>query len=639
MPVSFHAAPDSIVGTRLPILAAGLILVFGVFVFRLFQLQVIEGQDLLDRSERNFVRTVRLEAPRGDILDRFGRTLATTRPAFGLQVIPSELQRPQQTYAVLSLLIGADTETLSSKVGQPRGRERFQAVRLAGDLSHERRARVESHRYALPGVVTDVRPRRHYVEGELAAHLMGTLGEISRGQLRTREFASYRAGETIGQSGVEALLERHLRGRAGGRNLVVDVAGREIQNLDEVKPLRGGAVVLTLDLDLQRVAETALRGDDAEGRPRAGAVVALDPRNGEVLVLVSSPSYDPNDFAGGIDVAAWRQLTEDERKPLQNRAVAGQYPPGSTYKALLAAAALQTGLGTPDEKLFCPGSFRLGRRTYRCWRRRGHGEVDMRDALVRSCDVYFYQLGLRLGIDRLAEFAQGFGLGRPTGVARAVEAAGLVPTREWKERRFGEPWVKGETVSTAIGQGFNLVTPIQLAVAYAAIANGGSLVVPQLVLRTIDRDGNVVGEAAPAARGRVPVDRQHLAFVRDALTGVVQEPGGTGGRARVPGVTVAGKTGTSQVVRLDFTEDLKKDEVPERFRDHAWFAAFAPAERPEIVVSVVVEHGGHGGAVAAPIAQRVLARYFERRGPPRQQLAAAPAEAQPASLETTRVAD
>ena len=639
MPVSFHAAPDSIVGTRLPILAAGLILVFGVFVFRLFQLQVIEGQDLLDRSERNFVRTVRLEAPRGDILDRFGRTLATTRPAFGLQVIPSELQRPQQTYAVLSLLIGADTETLSSKVGQPRGRERFQAVRLAGDLSHERRARVESHRYALPGVVTDVRPRRHYVEGKLAAHLMGTLGEISRGQLRTREFASYRAGETIGQSGVEALLERHLRGRAGGRNLVVDVAGREIQNLDEVKPLRGGAVVLTLDLDLQRVAETALRGDDPEGRPRAGAVVALDPRNGEVLVLVSSPAYDPNDFAGGIDVAAWRQLTEDERQPLQNRAVAGQYPPGSTYKALLAAAALQTGLGTPDEKLSCPGSFRLGRRTYRCWRRRGHGEVDMRDALVRSCDVYFYQLGLRLGIDRLAEFAQGFGLGRPTGVARAVETAGLVPTREWKERRFGEPWVKGETVSTAIGQGFNLVTPIQLAVAYAAIANGGSLVVPQLVLRTIDRDGNVVGEAAPAARGRVPVDRQHLAFVRDALTGVVQEPGGTGGRARVSGVTVAGKTGTSQVVRLDFTEELKKDEVPERFRDHAWFAAFAPAERPEIVVSVVVEHGGHGGAVAAPIAQRVLARYFERRGPPRQQLAAAPAEAQPASLETTRVAD
>jgi penicillin-binding protein 2 len=293
--------------------------------------------------------------------------------------------------------------------------------------------------------------------------------------------------------------------------------------------------------------------------------------------------------------------------------VSGQYPPGSTYKVFVAAAALEEGVITPDDVQYCPGSYRLGRRTYRCWKRRGHGTVDLRRALKESCDVYFYQLGLKVGIDRLAFFARGFNLGRRTGLRVGQEQTGLVPTTAWKKRRFGEPWVLGETVSASIGQGFNLTTPLQLAVAYAAIANGGKLLRPRVVLSVQDADGKVVERTDPETLGRVPVAPEYLAIVRAALEAVVQEPRGTGGRARVQGVRVAGKTGTAQVVRLKHTEDLEADEVPVRFRDHAWFVGYAPAEAPEIVVATVVEHGGHGGAVAAPITQRVFARYFEKQ--------------------------
>ncbi len=606
------AGPDPILEERFTLLVAAMLFVFLIFGVRFFQLQILRGEELKGIAQGNAVRLVRLEAPRGDILDREGRVLATTRPAFGVEVMPSDLRRPEVTFAALGLLIDGDAEALRQRVGAPRGRLRFQPVRLAGDLSFDQLARVESHLYALPGVMTGVQPRRHYVAGDLAAHLLGTIGEIRKDQLAARDYADYRSGEVIGQSGVEALLEPRLRGKAGGRNVVVNVAGRVVDVLDEVPAVSGESVRLTLDIDLQQVAEEAFLPDVVGEPGKLGAAVALDVRTGDVLALVSKPSFDPNSFAGGIDSATWRQLTSDEWRPLQDRAISGQYPPGSVYKPIVAAAILAEKAALPQERVFCPGHFTLGRRTYRCWKKEGHGSVDLREALKRSCDVYFYTMGLRLGIDRIAKYAEAFGLGRRTGIPLAQEKPGLIPTSSWKLRRFGEKWMAGETVSASIGQGYNLVTALQLAVAYAALANGGKVMTPRLVL-SHSEEGRMVEEPVAPPVGIAPVAEADLVRIREALAAVVDEPGGTGGRARVPGVRVGGKTGTAQVVRLDHTKDMKEHEIPIRYRDHAWFVSFAPVESPEIVVSVLAEHGGHGGSAAAPIAQKILARYFEKR--------------------------
>lgn len=602
---------------RLWLVALVLLLAFLVFVLRLFQLQILEGADLASRSQRNSVRSVRVEAPRGDVLDRDGRTLATARPAFDVQVIPSDVQVPDLTYRVLADLLGRDAEELRGTVGDPRGRRRFQPVAIHKDLSLEQLARVEMHRFALPGVVVDVRSLRDYVEGVRAAHVLGTIGEIEPRQLEWPEFAGYRAGEIVGKFGLEARLEGHLRGKAGGRNVVVDVAGREIEVIDEVDPVPGGRLVLTLDLDLQRAAEAAFESEDPAVPAKMGALVALDPRNGDVLALVSRPTYDPNSFAGGIEPRTWNQLTNDEWRPLRNRAISAQYPPGSTYKAIVAAAGLAEGIVDPAARVFCPGQYRLGRRVYRCWKKGGHGYVDFDGALVGSCDVYFYQLGVALGIDRIADYAMRLGLGRLTGIALDGERPGLIPTEEWKRSARGEAWIQGETVSASIGQGFNLVTPLQLAVAYSSIATG-VVHTPRLLRQTETSDGKLLRDFPPDEGRPVGIAPAVLARVRRALTAVVMDPHGTGTRARVPGVDVAGKTGTTQVVSLDLVKDLKPGEIPIQYRDHAIFAAFAPAEAPEIAVAVLVEHAGAGGgAVAAPIAQKVLATYFEKqRGPP-----------------------
>ncbi|MCZ6464865.1 MAG: penicillin-binding transpeptidase domain-containing protein, partial [Proteobacteria bacterium] len=445
------AGDDPTTERRIGVLAALLVLALSVFLVRLFQLQILEGADLRNRSERNSVRTLRLEAPRGDIVDREGRTLATTRPSFGVQVIPSELRAPDLTFSALGQLLERDPDELRKRYGRPTGRARFQPIMLAPDVSRDQMARVDTHRFALPGVVIDTSPRRYYVEHDRAAHLLGSIGEIQPKQLKQDRFVGYRAGEVVGQGGLESRLEGHLRGRAGGRNVVVDVAGREIEVIHEVEPATGGRVVLALDLDLQRVAEEAFRSPRPEpvtvtdretgetvvlpAEPDLmGALVALDPRNGDVLALVSRPAYDPNSFAGGIDSETWNGLTSDEWRPLQNRALAGQYPPGSAYKAIMAVAGLAEGEIDPARTTYCPGSFRLGRRSYRCWKRGGHGDVDFETALVQSCDVYFYDLGLRLGIDRIARYARGFGLGRRTRIRVPGEMAGLIPTIEWKER-------------------------------------------------------------------------------------------------------------------------------------------------------------------------------------------------------------
>jgi len=618
--MSHLTGADLPIDGRLRLFAALLGAAFAIFELRLFQLQIVDADELREQALRNSVRTERLDAQRGEIVDREGRVLAKTRSAFELDIVPSDLQRRDVTFAALAQLLGRDPAELVAQVGNPRGIARFRPVRLVGDLDEVQLARVETHRFALPGVSTRVRPLRHYLDGPMAAHLLGTLGEIRGDQLEEEAFADYRSGDIIGQTGLESILESHLRGRSGGRNVMVDAAGREVQVLDEIAPETGSRVVLTLDLDLQRAAWEAFH-DVPEGEaPKMGSAVALDVRSGDVLVMLSQPTFDPNLFSGGIDAASWKALTGDEWDPLRNRAIQNHYPPGSTHKAVVAAALLQEGVVNAHSRAFCPGFFRFGGRTYRCWKREGHGSVDLHRAIQQSCDVFFYTFGVQLGIDKLANIAKSFGLGQPTGIGLSGEVGGLVPSSEWKQRRFGERWYPGETVSAAIGQGYNLYTPIQLAASYAAIASG-QRIEPRLVQRVESSEGVVEMPASPSTP--VAVSPEHLALVRRGMTAVVEEPGGTGGRARVPGVKVAGKTGTAQVVQLQHTEGMKETEIPIRYRDHAWFGAFAPADAPEIAVGVFVEHGLHGSSGAGPIVQRILARYFEKRGmtPPPKQVA------------------
>jgi penicillin-binding protein 2 len=593
--------------------ATVVVAIFILFVGRLFQLQILEGEALASRSQANYVRSVHLEAQRGSIVDREGRTIAASRPAYGVDLIPYEIQNPWRTYSVLGSILGRDPNEIASQVGQPSGRGRFKPVSLSKDLAPKERAQIAAHRYAMPGVELYQKPLRDYVYRDMASQLLGTLGEIDPAELDADSFSNYRSGETIGKTGIEAFNESHLRGHAGGVNLIVDVAGREIDEIDRREPMPGGRLVLTLDLDLQRVAEANFISEDPEQSNTMGALVALDPRNGDVLALVSAPSYDANAFAGGIDRATWQALNLDRWRPLQNRAIAGVYPPGSTYKVIVAAAGLAEGIVDATTIVTCPGHFRLGRRVYRCWKRGGHGPVDLVSALAGSCDVYFYELGKALGVETLARYAKLFGLGSATGIGIRGEVSGLVPTPEWKMRTRGEAWIAGETISLSIGQGANLTTPIQLAVAYAAIANGGTVVQPRIVLRRETWDGDVVEETEPIFRAENIIAQPILDLVKLGLTHVVMDPSGTGRRARVPGITVAGKSGTTQVVSLDLVEGLEPEEIPIGYRDHALFAAFAPVESPEIVVVAIAEHaGGGGGAVAAPMVQKVLAKYFEK---------------------------
>ncbi len=620
---------------RVRLVAVLVLLVFGVFIVRLFHLQVVEGEALRQRSQRNSIRHVELDAPRGEVLDREGRVIATWRPSRALRVIPNDLGDRARTFAALGKLLGVPSAELDAQAGPSTGLARFRPVTLVEDLDWQRLARVESHGYALAGIETFEQPRRFYPNGSLAAHLLGTLGEIQAAQLQREQYAGYRQGEVIGQTGLEARFEAHLRGVFGRRDLVVDAAGREIEKLRELPPALGGRVVLALDRDLQEEAEKGF-SEVPEGEPeRMGAAVAIDVRTGDVLAMTSHPTYDPNVFSSRIDRDTWRSLTSDEWKPLRNRAIQNHYPPGSTHKAVMAAAALEEHTIDTSTRVYCPGYYYFGGRRFQCWKKEGHGSVGVIQALQRSCDVFFYTVGVQLGIDRIAKHAHSFGLGALTGIDLPGEVTGIVPSSGWKLRRFKERWYPGETVSAAIGQSYNLYTPLQLAVSYAAIANGGRVMKPRLVIRLEDRDGKSLKEFPAEVHEHTTVSPKNLAIVREGLTAVVELPGGTGSRAKVPGVRVAGKTGTVQVVSLDRVRGLKEEQIPVRFRDHAWFGAFAPADAPEIAVAVFVEHGLHGSSAAAPIAQRILAKYFQTRRMSPLPAAPKPAPASPPAAPRT----
>lgn len=584
---------------------------------RLFYLQVVEGERFRDSAERNSVRTYRVKASRGMLLDTDRRILMDSRPSFDVMLVPHDAGDLNTVVARLADLVGINPELALERVGNPRGRARFEPIAVARDLDRAALARVGARLWALPGVTIRATAIRHDRFSGQASHLLGWMGEISAKELDSSRFAAYRRGDVIGKEGVERLMDRDLRGRDGGANVIVDAYGRPSgEPLAVLEPEPGKNVVLTIDHDLQAVAEAQF--DKIE---RSGAVVALDANTGAVRVLLSRPGFDPNLFSIGLAQEDWAKLVNDRGKPLHNRALLGQYPPGSTYKVVTALAGLERGVIKPGFGVNCRGSHKLGRRRYRCWKRGGHGYVDLHRAIVQSCDVFFYQVGEllkteeTLGIDALAFYSRALGGGNSTGIDVGREAAGLVPTSAWKERRFSEPWIQGETLSAAIGQGFNLWTPLQLANAYAAIANGGKRNRPFVVERVEDPHGRLLSETKPALIEELPVSVDSLDQVRAGLAGVVQERRGTGYAMRnLPGgVLAAGKTGTAQVVALAKDPIENEEDIKIEHRDHAWFATYVPADDPELVVVVLVEHGGHGGSAAAPIAREIVVRYLEKR--------------------------
>jgi penicillin-binding protein 2 len=577
-----------------------------VLLIRLWYLQVIKWDELKQRSENNAVRFRKIKPLRGLIMDRNGVVIVDNRPSFDVLYLPTKGVDHEALIRKMEDIYKTKAVDFSFGSPFPKNLKSYLPVRLEKNVGMEKVALVETNAVDLPGVYIDVTPVRLYVDGEMIAPIIGYTGEVSREELENPE-EDYLSGDITGKSGIEKVLDPYVRGRRGNELVEVNAFGKVIKNLGRVDPVSGSNVVLTIDARLQRAAWEAFDG-------RAGAAVAMDPRDGSILAMVSLPSFDPNLFNSGIAREAWDKLQKDPLKPMSNRAIAGQYPPGSTYKMIVAAAALEEGVITPQTRITCNGSFELGNRTYRCWRKHGHGPVNLHRALVESCDVYFYTVGKMLGVDRIARYAKMFGLGEATGIELAHERKGLVPTRDWKLARMKEPWQLGETISISIGQGFNLVTPLQLAQAYSALANGGSLWRPHLVQRIELPEGALVKEYLPEKKGELPLSGQTIALLNRALWGVVNEPGGTGYAARMPQQDVCGKTGTSQVIGLPQDEKGRRlKKITAFHKDHALFVCYAPMKSPEIVVAVIAENAGGGGAVAAPIARRILNAYFNSR--------------------------
>ena len=579
---------------------------------RIWYLQILKWQYLTGLSENNRVRMVTLPASRGMIKDRNGETLVSIRPAFNLYLTPEDARNLDSSLDKLAQRISLDREKLKKKIAQTKS---FKEVLIKGDIPREEVAFVEENNMSLPGIRIRAEPLRNYVFNNLASHTLGYLGEISKASLERLKDPAYRQGDFVGKNGLENIYESLLRGKKGYKEVEVDVSGRELKTLRKLSPESGNNLILTLDVKIQEELEK-LMTETAEQNMN-GSVVVMKVQTGEIIAITSKPSFDPNKFAAGISPKNWRDLVTDEWHPLQNRSIHGQYPPGSTYKIVTAIAGLGEGVIKPDTSIFCPGHFKLGRGRYRCWKKSGHGFMNLHDALVQSCDVYFYTIGHRLGIDTIAKYAKRFGLGRSTRLGLSQEKKGLVPTTQWKLLNKKEPWLLGETISASIGQGFNLVTPIQQVIMMAAVANRGILLKPYLVKRIEGPEGQLRQEFFPEIIGQIGVDPDHLEQVRMALRDVVNGARGTGKKSRLKNIIVSGKTGTAQVVRMKSDEELEKGEaIPVKYRDHAWFVAFAPYEKPVLAVAIIVEHGGHGGATAGPIAGKIFKKYFKLYPPP-----------------------
>ena len=564
-----------------------------VIVCQLWYLQVLEGGRFQEASDKNRIRIRPIAAPRGILFDRNGLPLVDNRPAFTLSLIPRELDRDlgrrDAALGRLAALLQIPYQELQDAVARV-SLESFLPVRVRRGLTMDDVAKVEEWKLELPGVIVEVEPQRAYPNSRFAAHLLGYVREASDEQLKQ---GRYRRGDMVGQTGLERLLDEFLRGKDGGERIEVDAMGRPMRVVQSTEPHPGAQVVTTIDRRVQETAERAMEG-------KAGAIVVMDPRNGDVLAMVSTPAFEIDRFTGSIDPNAWRRVIQDPDHPLLNRVIQSQYPPGSVFKMVVAAAGLQEGTLTPGERVHCTGQFHLGAWTFRDWKKEGHGSVDLMNGIRQSCDVFFYTAGLKVGAPSIAKYANAFGFGTATGIDLGAEKLGLIPQPRMNKKGRPATWHAGETVNMSIGQGAVLVTPMQVARFMSSIANGGVLWKPRLVQRIERPEKGVVWSDSGSVNGHVELSPMVWAFLRQSLWAVVND-GGTGAAARIPGLDIAGKTGTAQTIA---------NSKSSRGEDHAWFASFAPVKDPEVVVIVLVERGGHGGEVAAPIARKIYNTIF-----------------------------
>ncbi len=584
---------------RLNLFRFPVLLIFLILAARLWQLQIIQGADYVLRAERNRIRAIELVAPRGTIADRYNIPLVENRPSFDVLLYRESMKNQAATTQFLTQRLGLKPEDLEERLRRSKSVGLYHPILIKEDVGMEEISVIEAHRRDYPEIQMGPEPRRLYHYGKLAAHLLGYLGEVTEEELASGKFPGVKAGALVGRSGVERVYNQVLVGKDGERQVLVDSMGRERPGfLNEIDSIIGGEVQLTIDLDLQSIAEKALEN-------KVGSIVAMDPRNGEILVMASAPSFDPNVFASRISGNEWNELINNPDHPLQNRAIQNSYSPGSIFKLIMADAGLEEGLLDDDPSVTCRGSASFYGRTFHCWEKKGHGTIHLEQAIQKSCNIFFYELGRRLGIDKIYEHAHALGLGERTGIDLPEERSGVMPSTEWKMRTRRAKWFAGETISVAIGQGATSTTPMQILRAVSAIAMGGLITTPHVLLHA---EGKPDSEFKWPVR-RIPIGEDHARRIREGMWQSVNN-WGTGHNAAVPGQDICGKTGTVQVIGNENKQLMRED-----FEDHSWFAGFGNRDNPEIAVVVFIEHGGKGGVAAAPLAQQIFSAYFNKHHP------------------------